>query len=217
MVRRIWNNKYTIAASVSLLTLIVYLPALMNEFVNWDDGPYVFANYNIRSFDASFFRYAFLEFHVSNWHPLTWISHAADYAIWGLNPLGHHLTSILLHAINTSLVIVLVLKLLEVARGGTSQNAPSPFLNDRAIPITAGVTGLLFGIHPVHLGIIFLANMELGYLTPPVGLNLFLSSSRFGVPLWTVVVKTFPFLLALAVVVLLVTYVPWFTLGALAR
>ena len=44
-----------------------------------------------------------------------------------------------------------------------------------------------FGIDPLHLGVIFLANLELGYLTPPVGLNLFLSSSRFGKPLTTVV------------------------------
>ncbi len=72
----------------------------------------------------------------------------------------------------------------------------------------------VFGIDPLHLGVIFLANLELGYLTPPVGLNLFLSSSRFEKPLWTVCVETFPFLLALLAVVLLVTYVPWLTIGA---
>ena len=72
----------------------------------------------------------------------------------------------------------------------------------------------VFGIDPLHLGVIFLANLELGYLTPPVGLNLFLASSRFGKPLWTVCVETFPFLLALLAVVLLVTYVPALTLGA---
>jgi tripartite ATP-independent transporter DctM subunit len=72
----------------------------------------------------------------------------------------------------------------------------------------------VFAIDPLHLGVIFLANLELGYLTPPVGLNLFLASSRFGKPLWTVCVETFPFLLALLAVVLLVTYVPAITLGA---
>ena len=72
----------------------------------------------------------------------------------------------------------------------------------------------VFGIDPLHLGVIFLANLELGYLTPPVGLNLFLASSRFGTPVWEVARQTLPFLLALAAVVLLVTYVPWFTLGA---
>ena len=68
---------------------------------------------------------------------------------------------------------------------------------------------------PVHLGIIFVANLELGYLTPPVGLNLFLSSYRFGKPLMQVVRATLPMLLILLVGVLLITYVPALTLGPL--
>jgi len=73
--------------------------------------------------------------------------------------------------------------------------------------------GEAFGINPIHLGIIFLANLELGYLTPPVGLNLFLSSLRFKVPLSEVWRMTFPFLLIFAVWVLLITYVSPLTLG----
>ena len=72
-----------------------------------------------------------------------------------------------------------------------------------------------FGVHPVHLGVIFLANLELGYLTPPVGLNLYLSSSRFGKPLTAVTRHAFPFLMIMAVAVLLITYVPWMSLGIL--
>ncbi len=144
-------GKYYLAASIALLTFFVYLPALRNEFVNWDDDIYVYDNPHIRSLDAVFFRWAFLGFHISNWHPLTWMSHAIDYAFWGLNPLGHHLTNIILHAINTGLVVVLVLKLLEIARERSARNVPSAFLNDWTILITAGVTGLLFGIHPVHV------------------------------------------------------------------
>jgi tripartite ATP-independent transporter DctM subunit len=73
--------------------------------------------------------------------------------------------------------------------------------------------GALFGVHPVHLGVIFLANLELGFLTPPVGLNLFLSSSRFGKPLIEVYRHTFPFLVILALGVLVITYVPGLSLG----
>ena len=69
----------------------------------------------------------------------------------------------------------------------------------------------VFGIHPVHLGIIFLANLELGYLTPPVGLNLFLSSYRFGKPVMQVARATLPMLFVLLIGVLLITYVPWLT------
>ncbi|MBD3344035.1 MAG: TRAP transporter large permease subunit [Chitinivibrionales bacterium] len=72
-----------------------------------------------------------------------------------------------------------------------------------------------YGIHPVHLGIIFLANLELGYLTPPVGLNLFLSSYRFNEPLIKIYKNVIPFLIALLVAVLLITYVPWLTTGLL--
>jgi tripartite ATP-independent transporter DctM subunit len=66
----------------------------------------------------------------------------------------------------------------------------------------------VFGIHPVHLGIIFLANLELGYLTPPVGLNLFLSSYRFNKPVMQVARASLPMLAVLGFGVLLITYVP---------
>ena len=72
-----------------------------------------------------------------------------------------------------------------------------------------------FGIHPVHLGIIFVANLELGYLTPPVGLNLFVSSYRFNKPVLEVARATLPMLIVLAIAVLLITYLPWLTTGLL--
>ncbi len=71
--------------------------------------------------------------------------------------------------------------------------------------------GEVFGINPVHLGIIFLANLELGYLTPPVGLNLFLASYRFEEPLVKVYRNVVPFFIVLLITVLLITYVPWFS------
>ncbi len=75
--------------------------------------------------------------------------------------------------------------------------------------------GESFGVHPVQLGIIFLANLELGYFTPPVGMNLFLASYRFETPLVEIYKKVVPFLLVLLVMVLLITYVPWFSLAFL--
>jgi tripartite ATP-independent transporter DctM subunit len=71
--------------------------------------------------------------------------------------------------------------------------------------------GLAFGIDPVHLGIIFLANLQLGYLTPPVGMNLFLSSYRFGKPLPEIIRATMPMLLVFLVSILLITYLPFLT------
>jgi len=71
--------------------------------------------------------------------------------------------------------------------------------------------GQAFGIDPVHLGIVFLANLELGYLTPPVGVNLFLSSLRFGKPMSMVIRSVIPMLLVFIVGVLLITYIPVLT------
>ena len=75
--------------------------------------------------------------------------------------------------------------------------------------------GTLFGIHPVHLGIIFLANMELGYMTPPVGLNLFLSSYRFNKPMTEIYRSIIPFFIIQLISVLLITYIPVFSMALL--
>jgi C4-dicarboxylate transporter, DctM subunit len=73
----------------------------------------------------------------------------------------------------------------------------------------------VYGIDPVQMGIIFLANLELGYLHPPIGINLFLAAYRFQKPMSTIMWATLPFLLILFVSVLLITYVPWMTTGPL--
>jgi len=78
------------------------------------------------------------------------------------------------------------------------------------LPVAVG-----YGIHPVHLGIIFLANMQIGYLTPPVGLNLFISSYRFKKSISEVYMSTLPFFLILLVTVLVITYWPTLSLGLL--
>jgi tripartite ATP-independent transporter DctM subunit len=75
--------------------------------------------------------------------------------------------------------------------------------------------GIQYGIHPVHLGIVFLATMQLGYLTPPVGLNLFITSYRFKRPIADVYLATLPFLLILLVSVLLITFWPDLSLALL--
>ncbi|MFL0797965.1 MAG: TRAP transporter large permease [Cellvibrionaceae bacterium] len=70
-----------------------------------------------------------------------------------------------------------------------------------------------FGIHPLHLGIIFLANMQIGYFTPPVGMNLFIASYRFGKPITTLYSATLPFMVVLLIALLIITYVPELSLG----
>jgi tripartite ATP-independent transporter DctM subunit len=71
--------------------------------------------------------------------------------------------------------------------------------------------GQAYSVDPVHLGIIFITNLEVGFLTPPVGLNLFLAAYRFKKPFTSICRYVFPFLLIQLAVVVLVTYVPWFS------
>ncbi|MBI3492399.1 MAG: TRAP transporter large permease subunit [Acidobacteria bacterium] len=75
--------------------------------------------------------------------------------------------------------------------------------------------GAAFGIHPVHLGIIFIANLELGFLTPLVGLNIFLASYRFKRPVLEVCAAALPMMAILGIGVLVITYIPWLTTGLL--
>lgn len=81
-------------------------------------------------------------------------------------------------------------------------------------PLIAPI-GAAFGVDPVHLGVVFLANLELGFLFPPVGLNLFLSSTRFGKSLPYLYRCVVPFLLILGAGVLIITYLPGMTIGVL--
>ena len=75
------------------------------------------------------------------------------------------------------------------------------------LPVAVG-----YGVHPVHLGIIFLANMQIGYFTPPVGMNLFIASYRFKKPLTELYSATLPFLLVLLLALMLITYFPLLSL-----
>lgn len=79
------------------------------------------------------------------------------------------------------------------------------------VPLIAPIAQA-YGINPVHLGIIFLTNLEIGYLTPPVGLNLFISSLRFEKPVFTVVRATLVYMGMLVAALLIITYVPWLSL-----
>lgn len=120
----------------------MYLPALQNGFV-WDDDAYVIKNIHVHTISGNSLYWMITAFHAGNWHPLTWFSHAVDCALWGLNPAKHHLTNILLHGLNTSLVFILVITLL--AKIDSQKSRISENL------IAAGVTSVLFGLHPLHV------------------------------------------------------------------
>jgi tripartite ATP-independent transporter DctM subunit len=108
------------------------------------------------------------------------------------------------HAIKSKWLFLLGLNLVLLLVGGLIEIYAAIVV---MVPLLVPV-GLAFGLDPVHLGIIFLANMELGFLAPPIGLNLLLSSYRFNVPLVQVLRASLPMLGVLLVGVLLITYFP---------
>lgn len=116
-----------------LLTLAVYLPVLRHDFVNFDDPLYVTANPRVQAgltWDG--FVWAWQANVASNWHPVTMLSHMLDCQIFGLNPKGHHLTSLLLH-------LASVWALFEVLRRMTGA------------PWRSAAVAALFAVHPLHV------------------------------------------------------------------
>jgi len=108
------------------------------------------------------------------------------------------------HAIKSKWLFLLGLNVVLLLVGGLIEIYAAIVV---VVPLLVPV-GIAFGLDPVHLGIIFLANMELGFLAPPIGLNLLLSSSRFNVPILQVMRAALPMLCVLLVGVLLITYFP---------
>jgi len=110
-------------------------------------------------------------------------------------------------AIHSKWLFLLGLNLVLLAIGGLVEIYAAIVV---VVPLLVPL-GLAFGINPIHLGIIFLANMELGFLAPPVGLNLLLASYRFKKPMSEVTRASLPMLAVMVIGVLLITYVPWLT------
>ena len=103
---------WLIAVLLLLVTIALYWPATRCDFVNYDDQEYVTANPHVQhGLRWEAVKWVFCNPVVCNWHPLTLLSHMLDCQLFGLKPWGHHLTSVLLHAVNTALVFVLLCSL----------------------------------------------------------------------------------------------------------
>jgi Flp pilus assembly protein TadD len=101
-----------ICLALAVVTLLVYWPLLHHGFVNYDDPDYITQNPHVQAgLTWPGIVWAFQSGAASNWHPLTWISHMADCQLFGLNPAGHHLTSLLFHTANALLLFLLLNRL----------------------------------------------------------------------------------------------------------
>ncbi len=102
------KTKLIIISLLLLITAIaVYWPAVGHEFINYDDPAYVTGNAHVRTgFTYENIRWAFTTTLMGNWNPATWLSHMADMHLYGLDPRGHHLTSVILHGLTTVLLFI---------------------------------------------------------------------------------------------------------------
>ena len=115
------------------LVFFVFLSATRNEFVNYDDTVYVTENPHVQGGPTwANLKWALSSGHAGNWHPLTWWSHQIDYGLYGPKPSGHHLTSVLLHALNALLLFLVFQRM----TGATWRSL---------------AVALLFGLHPLRV------------------------------------------------------------------
>src|SRR5947199_7495577 len=128
---------------VALFTLAAFLPALQNQFVNWDDKDNFLENPHYRRLGWTHLRWMWTT-HLGHYIPLTWMTLGLDYLLWGMHPLGYHLTNLLLHAANAVVFFFVVRRLLTLA-------LPSPSEHGYALAVSSGVAALVFAIHPLRV------------------------------------------------------------------
>jgi len=122
-----------LAVILVTVTLSIYSQVLLNGFINYDDPLYVTENLHIQQgLTTEGVLWAFTAFDAANWHPLTWLTHMLDVQVFGVNPMGHHMTNMLLHGANTLLLFLFLFR----STGAAGQSF---------------FVGLFFGVHPIHV------------------------------------------------------------------
>lgn len=126
---------------VAVATIAAFLPALRAGFVSWDDDKNFLANPDYRGLGAAQLRWMWSTTLLGHYVPLSWMTLGLDYVIWGMNPLGYHLTSLLIHAANAVLLYFIALRVLSATAGG----------RDSTTMYSAAFAALLFAIHPLRV------------------------------------------------------------------
>jgi protein O-mannosyl-transferase len=138
-------NKWGTPLTVALLSFIPFVPALSNQFVEWDDYENLISNPYYRGLGWSQIRWMFSTFHMGPYQPLSWMTLGLDYVIWGMNPVGYHLTNLILHVANAVLFYFICRRLLTLAL---------PMSNSQTtwqLTMSAAFAALVFAIHPLRV------------------------------------------------------------------
>jgi len=135
--------RWLVPVIVALLTAAAFLPVLQNGFVDWDDDKNFLLNPHYRGLGLDELRWMFTAFHMGHFIPLTWMTLGLDYLLWGMDPAGYHLTSLLLHVAAAVAFYFLTMQLLRLAAGSVGE--------DKALWVGAAFAALLFAVHPLRV------------------------------------------------------------------
>jgi protein O-mannosyl-transferase len=127
---------------IALVTCAVFTPSLWNGFVDYDDNRNFVDNPHYRGLGWAQLRWMFTTAKFGHWIPLTWMTLGLDYLLWGMNPLGYHLSSLLLPAANSAAFYLVILRLLRVG---------APELSDGTYRLAAATGALVFAVHPLRV------------------------------------------------------------------
>src|SRR5947209_3141566 len=134
---------WLVPALIALVTFAAFLPVLQNQFVDWDDQRNFLDNHHYRGLGWTHLRWMWTT-HLGHYIPLTWMTLGLDYLLWGMNPVGYHLTNLLLHVANAVVFFFVVRRLLTRALSSPSERG-------YALAVSAGVAALVFAIHPLRV------------------------------------------------------------------
>jgi protein O-mannosyl-transferase len=136
--------KWIAGIGVAVITFVVFLPALWNDFVNWDDPLNFLTNPAYRGLGWPQLRWMWTSAHSSHYIPITWMTLGLDYALWGMNPMGYHLTNNVIHSLNAVLFFGVALRLTGSVLGAGEKAVRSPWG-------WAAFAALLFSLHPLRV------------------------------------------------------------------
>ena len=118
------RSTWAIPFGIGLVTIVAFLPVLNNGFVSWDDDRNFVENPHFRGLGFDQLRWMWTTFHMGHYVPLSWMTLGLDYDVWGMDPAGYHLISLLIHAANAVVVYFLARWALERATDSKWSRAP---------------------------------------------------------------------------------------------
>jgi protein O-mannosyl-transferase len=133
---------------IFIMTMLVYLPTLSNGFVNWDDESFLVTNLDYRGLGWKQIHWMFTTCYLGSCMPLNYVTYGIDYLLWGMNPMGYHLTSLLIHAANAVLFYFLSQQLLSLTVASSVVSSRFP------IRLAAGFSALFFSLHPLQVEVV---------------------------------------------------------------